>query len=243
MLSLFINLEIFFQKSCPDPQKFNFPKFWNEQTRHGFSGGKWKKKCFAPPPPPKAFGTAPPKFLHLLKFYIFSYLVILITKFVKLQILWSQMPPCRPRKQILLNIFLGLSECCHQAPAKASSSTSPPDIYPHTPHPPPRTKIWKSISGIDMPNPSLNNIPRRIDILKMYSLYRVTAGNFKIQNSLNANADKLIFDSGHDWKQWVVRIIFNCWGSHLKSSPEWKKCHFRHSRFQNISRGACPRTP
>jgi hypothetical protein len=30
----------------------------------------------------------------------------------------------------------------------------------------------------------------------MYSLYRVAAGNFKIQNSLNANADKLIFDSG-----------------------------------------------
>ena len=29
-------------------------------------------------------------------------MVILITKFVKLLILWSQMPPCRPRKQVVL---------------------------------------------------------------------------------------------------------------------------------------------
>jgi hypothetical protein len=38
----------------------------------------------------------------------------------------------------LLNIFLGLSGRCHQAPVKASSNTTP-DIYPPTP--PPRTKI------------------------------------------------------------------------------------------------------
>ena len=66
---------------------------------------------------------------------IVSYLIILTTKFVKLPILWSQISPCRPRKQILLNFFLGLSGRCHQAPAKASSSTPqifihPPDIYP-----------------------------------------------------------------------------------------------------------------
>ena len=66
---------------------------------------------------------------------IVSYLIILTTKFVKLPILWSQISPCRPRKQILLNFFLGLSGRCHHAPAKASSST-PPDIYP----PPPERK-------------------------------------------------------------------------------------------------------
>ena len=109
-------------------------------NRHGFSGG-----CGGgahPPrndlhPPPNAFGT------HANYIYfdlIVSYLIILTTKFVKLPILWSQILPCRPRKQILLNIFLGLSGRCHRAPAKASSST-PPDIYP-----PPRTKIWKSVS-------------------------------------------------------------------------------------------------
>jgi hypothetical protein len=45
-------------------------------------------------------------------------LVILITKFVKLLILRSQMPPRRPRKQVLLNIFLGLSGHFHQAPVR-----------------------------------------------------------------------------------------------------------------------------
>jgi hypothetical protein len=43
--------------------------------------------------------------------------------------LWSQISPCRPRKQILLNFFLGLSGHCHHAPAKASSST--PQIFIH----------------------------------------------------------------------------------------------------------------
>ena len=93
-----------------------------------------------PPPPPPRHLAPPPKSFCTPSNYtyfdlIFSYLVILITKFVKLLILWFQMPPCRPRKQVLLNIFLGLSGRCHQAPAKASSSTPPPDIYP--PHPPP----------------------------------------------------------------------------------------------------------
>jgi hypothetical protein len=81
------------------------------------------------PPPPEAFGTAPKSFCTPSNYtyfdLIFSYLVILITKFVKLLILWSQMPPCKPRKQVLLNI--GLSGRCHQAPAKASSSTPPPE--------------------------------------------------------------------------------------------------------------------
>jgi hypothetical protein len=202
-----------------------------------------KEEMLCTPPPPRHLVPPPKSFCTSSNYtyfdLIFSYLVILITKFVKLLILWSQMPPCRPRKQVLLNTFLGLSECCHQAPAKASSST-PPDIYPHTP----RTKIWKSISGIDMPNPSLNNIPRWIDILKMYSLYRVTAGNFKIQNSLCKLQTSWFLTAGMTGrKQWVVSISFNYWGSHLKSSPEWTKCHFRHSRFQNISRGACPQTP
>ena len=80
--------------------------------------------------PPKAFGT-PANYIYFD--LIVSYLIILTTKFVKLPILWSQILPCRPRKQILLNIFLGLSGRCHRAPAKASSST-PPDIYPPPPN-------------------------------------------------------------------------------------------------------------
>ena len=100
-------------------------------------------------PPPVAFGTAQKSFCTPSNYtyfdLIFSYLVILITKFVKLLILWSQMPPCRPRKQVLLNIFLGLSGCCHQASAKANSST-PPQIFIHTRGGGPRTKIWKSVS-------------------------------------------------------------------------------------------------
>ena len=102
--------------------------FWGG---YGFSGG-----VRTPPEmictPPKAFGT-PANYIYFD--LIVSYLIILTTKFVKLPILWSQISPCRPRKQILLNFFLGLSGRCHHAPAKASSST-PPDIYP-----PPRTKI------------------------------------------------------------------------------------------------------
>ena len=84
-------------------------------------------------PPPEAFGTAPKSFCTPANYIYFdlivSYLIILTTKFVKLPTSWSQISPCRPRKQILLNFFLGLSGRCH--PAKASSSTPPPpDIYP-----------------------------------------------------------------------------------------------------------------
>ena len=117
--------------------------------RHGFSGGGggggWGgaplQKYFAPPPPPQRHLAPPQKSFCTPSNYtyfdlIFSYLVILITKFVKLLILWSQIPPCRPRKQVLLNIFLDLSGRCHQAPVKASSSTP---RYLSTP--PPRTKI------------------------------------------------------------------------------------------------------
>ena len=85
--------------------------------------------------PPEAFGTAPKSFCTPANYIYFdliiSYLIILTTKFVKLPILLSQISPCRPRKQILLNFFLGLSGRCHQAPAKASSRTHPsPYIYP-----------------------------------------------------------------------------------------------------------------
>ena len=118
-------------------------------ARHGFSGGVGcggggGGGC-APPRndlhhPPEAFGTAPKSFCtpenYIYQFdLIVSYLIILTTKFVKLPILWSQILPCRPGKQILLNVFLGLSGRCHQAPAKASSSTPP--RYLSTP----RTKI------------------------------------------------------------------------------------------------------
>jgi hypothetical protein len=117
------------------------PSDW---LRHGFSGG-----C-APPEiictPPEAFGTAPQSFCTPANYTYFdlivSYLIILTTKFVKSPILWSQISPCRPRKQILINFFLGFSGRCHHTPAKASSST--PQIFIH----PPRTKIWKSVSGL-----------------------------------------------------------------------------------------------
>jgi hypothetical protein len=70
------------------------------------------------------------------------------------------------------------------------------------------------------------------------------AGNLKIQNSPTAyiiNADKLVFDSGHGWKQLllVVRISFSHRGSQLKSFPERRKCHFTDFRFQKFSGGAC----
>jgi hypothetical protein len=98
------------------------------------------------PPPQKWFAPPPKGIWHPANYIYFdlivSYLIILTTKFVKLPILWSLISPCRPRKQILLNFFLGLSGRCHHAPAKASSST-PPDIYP----PPPQKKIWKSVSA------------------------------------------------------------------------------------------------
>ena len=74
---------------------------------------------------------------------IVSYLIILTTKFVKLPILWSQILPCRSRKQILFDFFLGLSGRCHHAPAKASSSTPPRFLST----PPPERKYE---------NPSLN---------------------------------------------------------------------------------------
>jgi hypothetical protein len=114
------------------------------RVRHGFSGGV---RGGAHPPrndlhPPKGIWN-PANYIYFD--LIVSYLIILTTKFVKLPILWSQISPCRPRKQILLNFFLGLSGRCHHAPAKASSST-PPDIYP-----PPRERKYE--------NPSLVRVP------------------------------------------------------------------------------------
>jgi hypothetical protein len=98
-----------------------------------FLGGVHPPKMICTPPPPEAFATAPKIFCTPANYIYFdlivSYLIILTTKFVKLPILWSPISPCRPTKQILFNIFLGLCGCCHQAPAKANSS-NPPDIYP-----------------------------------------------------------------------------------------------------------------
>ena len=113
-----------------------------DSTRHRFSGGG----ANPPPPeiictPPEAFGT-PANYIYFD--LIVSYLIILTTKFVKLPILWSQILPCRPRKQILLNFFLGLSGRCHQAPAKGSSSTPP--RYLSTPPPPPAERKYENLS-------------------------------------------------------------------------------------------------
>jgi hypothetical protein len=116
------------------------------------------QKCFAPPLAPSQNSFCTPSNYTYFDL-IFSYLVILITKFVKLLILWSQMPPCMPRKQVLLIIFLGLSGRCHQAPAKASSSTPPqifihpPDMYP--PHPP----RYLSTPPRKYENPSMSRCP------------------------------------------------------------------------------------
>jgi hypothetical protein len=90
--------------------------------------------------PPKAFGT-PANYIYFD--LIVSYLIILTTKFVKLPILWSQISPCRPRKQILLNFFLGLSGRCHHAPAEASSST--PQIFIHLPNENMKISLLESI--------------------------------------------------------------------------------------------------
>jgi hypothetical protein len=110
---------------------------------------RYRNQARPPPPPnPEAFGTALKSFCTPTNYIYFdlivSYLIILTTKFVKLPILWSQISPCRPRKQILLNFFLGLSRRYHKAPAKASSSTPPPP--PRYLSTPPRTKIRKSVS-------------------------------------------------------------------------------------------------
>jgi hypothetical protein len=102
------------------------------------------------PPPPEAFGTAPKSFCNPANYIYFdlivSYLIILTTKFVKLPILWSQISPCRPRKKILLNFFLGLYGRCHHAPAKARSST-PLDIYPPPPDENMKIRLWSLLNG------------------------------------------------------------------------------------------------
>ena len=103
-------------------------------------------------PPPRDIWHCPQSFCTPANYISFdlivSYLIILTTKFVKLPILWSQISSCRPRKQILLNFFLGLSGRCHQAPAKESSST--PQIFIH---PPPERK-YENLSlliGMQLP--------------------------------------------------------------------------------------------
>jgi hypothetical protein len=104
-------------------------------TRHGFSGGV---RGGAHPPeinctPPKAFGT-PANYIYFD--LIVSYLIvlyILTTKFVKLPILWSQISPCRPRKQILLNFFLGLSRPGVATTPRPKQAAAPPPRYLSTP--------------------------------------------------------------------------------------------------------------
>ena len=122
-------------------------------VRHGFSvwGG-----C-APPEiictPPEAFATAPKSFCTPANYIYFdlivSYLIILTTKFVKLPILWSQILPCRPRKQILFNFFLGLSGRCHHAPPfralpprPGQSKQQHPPSYLSTTPPNKNMKFW-----------------------------------------------------------------------------------------------------
>ena len=108
--------------------------------RHRFSGGGGgapPEMICTPPPPLKGIGT-PANYIYFD--LIVSYLIILTTKFVKLPILWSQISPCRPRKQILLNFFLGLSGRCHHTPAKASSST--PRIFIHPPNENVKIRLW-----------------------------------------------------------------------------------------------------
>jgi hypothetical protein len=87
--------------------------------------------------PPEAFGTAPKSFCTPANYIYFDLIVSYLIILTNLEILWSQISPCWPRKQILLNFFLGLSRCCHKAPAKASTPP-PPSRYLSTPH---RTKI------------------------------------------------------------------------------------------------------
>jgi hypothetical protein len=72
---------------------------------------------------------------------IVSYLIILTTKFVKLPILWSQISPCRPRKQVFPWPFRALPP----GPGQSKQQHPPPQIFIHPPHP--RMKIWKCVSG------------------------------------------------------------------------------------------------
>jgi hypothetical protein len=103
---------------------------------------------------PRGIWHRPQKFLHTPANYIYfdlivSSLIILTTKFVKLPILWSQISPCRPRKQILLNFFLGLSGRCHHAlpfwafpPRPGQSKQQHPPSYLSTTPPNKNMKIW-----------------------------------------------------------------------------------------------------
>ena len=81
-------------------------------------------------PPPKVF--APPQIIFIyFDSFIFDY--SFTTKMVKLPILCSQISPCRPRKQILSNFFLGLSGRCHHPWPKQAAAPPPPPRYLSTP--------------------------------------------------------------------------------------------------------------
>ena len=82
--------------------------------------------------PPEAFGTAPKSFCTPANYIYFDLIVSYLIILTNLEILWSQISPCRPRKQILLNFFLGLSRRCRETPAEASTPP-PPQIFIHTP--------------------------------------------------------------------------------------------------------------
>ena len=100
--------------------------------------------------PPEAFGTAPKSFCTPANYIYFdliiSYLIILTTKFVKLPILWSQISLCRPRKQILLNFFLGISGRCTRPRPKQAAGPPPPDIYP-PPNENMKIRLWGKGGG------------------------------------------------------------------------------------------------
>jgi hypothetical protein len=90
---------------------------------------------------------------------------------------------------------------------------------------------WIELSELK-PNVNLNiNLNTSKSQMNRYLenlFYPVVAGNLKIQNSPTAMQTSWL---------WVVRISSNRWGTHLRSSPERRKCHFRSrvSRFQIFS--------
>ena len=92
--------------------------------------------------PPEAFGTAPKSFCTPANYIYFdlivSYLIILTTKFVKLPILWSQISPCRPRKQILLNFFRALPP----RPGQSKQQHPPPRYLSTPPNENMKIRLW-----------------------------------------------------------------------------------------------------
>ena len=91
--------------------------------------------------PPKAFGT-PANYIYFD--LIVSYLIILTTKFVKLQILWSQISPCRPRKQILFKLFPWPFRALPPRPGQ-SKQQQPPRYLSTPPNENMKIRLWNGI--------------------------------------------------------------------------------------------------